>query len=497
MSEAGVPFFNLVDEPWIPVADAGRVSLREIFSERGSDFRALGGNPVQKIAVTKLLLAIAQAAATPKDAAAWDELGPEGMIQACKDYLEKWHDRFWLYHSERPFLQLPAVSVAEVKSYGVVLPDVATGNTTVLTESQVERPFDDAEKALLLITLMGFALGGKKADNSVLLTTGYQGKKKSAKPGPALAYLGLLHSFVVGRSLSETLWLNLITEAELAAWGMFSGGVGCPPWEKMPAGEACPVAEELKTTLIGRLIHLCRFSLLVPEGLHFTEGLQHMNYAEGIYDPTVAADRSKKKIRVLWADPGKRPWRQLPALLGFVKQGGSSFDCFQLRVSLSRARRRVKEFAVWSGGLRVSSNAGEQYVSGSDDFVESEIWLAADYLDETWFSRLQFEMKGLEEVGKQLYGSIRGYFAMLKAEGDKLAAQGGTLFWQQAENRFSDLLEACDLEGGASEDELIVLRRYFAAVARAIFDRCCPADTARQLEAWARSRPRFGNYLKG
>ncbi|MCL5254743.1 MAG: type I-E CRISPR-associated protein Cse1/CasA, partial [Gammaproteobacteria bacterium] len=48
--------FNLVDEPWIPVADYGRVSLRQIFTN--SDYRALGGNPVQKIALLKLLLAV-------------------------------------------------------------------------------------------------------------------------------------------------------------------------------------------------------------------------------------------------------------------------------------------------------------------------------------------------------------------------------------------------------------------------------------------------------
>ena len=37
--------FNLVDEPWIPVVDAVRVSLRQLFSH--PEYRALGGNPVQ------------------------------------------------------------------------------------------------------------------------------------------------------------------------------------------------------------------------------------------------------------------------------------------------------------------------------------------------------------------------------------------------------------------------------------------------------------------
>ena len=48
--------FNLIDEPWLPIVDVGRVSLRQVFSE--PSYRALGGNPVQKIALMKLLLAL-------------------------------------------------------------------------------------------------------------------------------------------------------------------------------------------------------------------------------------------------------------------------------------------------------------------------------------------------------------------------------------------------------------------------------------------------------
>jgi hypothetical protein len=48
--------FNLIDEPWIPVADVGRVSLADLFTN--ADYRALGSTPVQKIALLKFLLAI-------------------------------------------------------------------------------------------------------------------------------------------------------------------------------------------------------------------------------------------------------------------------------------------------------------------------------------------------------------------------------------------------------------------------------------------------------
>lgn len=206
--------FNLVDEPWIPVVDAGKVSLRQIFTN--PHYRALSGNPVQKIALMKLLLAIAQAAYTPKDEPQWRELGAHGLAAHCLTYLEQWYDHFWLY-GEKPFLQMPKIAKATLQNYGVVQIEVSTGNTTILTQTQKESILDHSERALLLIILMGFALGGKKTDNSIILTTGYlgkttdKGKPSSGKPGPAIAHMGLLHSFLLGQNIVGSLWLNLFT----------------------------------------------------------------------------------------------------------------------------------------------------------------------------------------------------------------------------------------------------------------------------------------------
>lgn len=71
--------FNLIDEPWIPIADIGLVSLKQLFSD--GSYRALGGTPVEKIALTKFLLAIAQSACTPENDAKWQQLGANGWQQ--------------------------------------------------------------------------------------------------------------------------------------------------------------------------------------------------------------------------------------------------------------------------------------------------------------------------------------------------------------------------------------------------------------------------------
>lgn len=487
--------FNLIDEAWIPIADHGLASLRDVFSQSG--FKALGGNPVQKIALTKLLLAIAQAAATPQDDEEWAELGALGMAEKCLAYLEQWHDRFWLY-GERPFLQMLAVSKAGLQSYGAVLPWVASGNTTVHTQIQIERGLSDAEKAMLIVVLMGFSLGGKKTDNKVVLSEGYlgknndKGKPSTGKPGSSVGFLGFLHNFLAGKNLCETLWLNLFTFEQVSQIQIYQKGLGKAPWELMPEGEACDTAKDLQLSLMGRLLPLSRFCLLTDEGLHYSEGIGHAGYKEGMIEPSVSCDFSGRDPKVIWVDPERRPWRFLTALLGFLAQSSNQgFDCYQLRFGLRRARLNTDELGIWSGGLRVSSNAGEQYVSGSDDFVESQIMLPNEIIGTNWFANLQLEMTELEQLSKIVYSATLNYYKNQNMEGKNQAGQASHLYWQLCERKFQTLVNICDDARQAKN-----LRKTFAAFANQAYDHYCARETARQLDAWAKNRPNLGHYLK-
>ncbi len=485
--------FNLVDEAWIPIAVSHRVSLMDVFTQPG--LPALGGNAVQKMALLKLLQAIAQAACTPQDELEWKALGSDGLAQRCAAYLTQWHDRFYLY-GEKPFLQMPAIEAAAVQPYGAVLPEVASGNSTVLTQSQKMPTLVDSDKAILLLQLMGFALGGKKTDNSVVLTPGYvgksteKGKPSTGKSGPSVSHLGFLHSVLLGETLQKTIWLNLFTQQDIKNKAMFSQGIGIPPWEAMPAGEACSQANLLQSSLMGRLLPLSRFVLLNEDGLHYSEGIQHLDYKEGMQDPSVAVDTSTKKPRALWTNPDKRPWRELGGLLAFLaQQKAKDFDCWQLQVGISRVQGAVDSFAVWCGGLRVSSNAGEQYVSGTDDMVESQVWLESAVLNEMWFSVLQQELTTMENHAKKLYACTLEYFKQQKNEGKAVAAQATALYWSQCEQEFPNVLNAC----GASDDHIAkreAWKKKSSAAVQSIYNRICPNATARQMEAWAKNRPR-------
>jgi CRISPR system Cascade subunit CasA len=484
--------FNLIDEPWIPVVDEGLVSLKQLFIQ--PNYRALGGNPVHKIALTKLLLAIAQAAYTPSDDENWTRLQPSGLAVQCLAYLDKWHDSFYLY-GEKPFLQMPIledlIKDETPKSFGAgFYPDVLLVNSTILTQTQIEKKLCDAEKAIFVTSIMNFALGGKRIHKNIPpLTPNYPGKTKTAKSSPSLGnYVGYLHSYLVGDSVQETIWLNLLTLEQIQDTKIWKDGLGKCPWEEMPVGENCNIAQRLKNSYMGCLVALSRFVLLKDDGIFYIEGIQYPSHKEGWFEPSISMDR---RLNV-----EKKPWRELTSLLSFLKAvNHNGFDCLQLRFGFQRIKSREKPVGIWSGGLKVRGTSGDQSVKQDDDFIESYVVLPSPYLitgkDSIWFNRLSEEMDELDKLSKIVYGSTFGYFKNQNMESKEQSAQASNLFWQLCERQFQALLDACD-----DVEKVRTLRSVFARYVNKSYDNYCSRDTARQLDAWAKNRPNLSNYLK-
>ena len=476
--------FNLCDEAWIPINTGQSVSLKDVFAQPDLAFPA--GNPVQKIAVFKLLLAIAQAACTPTDEADWEALSPEDFRRRCLEYLDKWHDRFDLY-GERPFLQMPSVSKAKVLPFEALCPEKASGNTTRLTQLQNAVPLTDADKALLLVQTMNFAFGGKKADNSIVLSSGYTGKSKSGRPGPSLGSLGYLHSFALVSGLARSLWLNLMSLEDIRAMQIFPQGPGKAPWEEMPKSEDCEVAEVLRQSLIGRLMPLSRFCLLTEQGMHCTEGLAYNGPKEGGYEPSMTVELGAKEIKPILVNPEKRPWRSLTAILSFMHSGAAGktrFDTRQMAIALGRVGRRAlqDEITIWSGGMRVSAKAGEQYMSGSNDYVESECLLSVSMVVESWYLTFMRQMALLDAMSSALYGAVMGYYQEFKVQGKQRAAQAANRFWLDAEAGFQDLVDACALGEEALKPVHADNQKRFINA----YNEACPHETPRQVIAWVK-----------
>lgn len=514
--------FNLIDEPWIPIADYGRASLKEVFSNK--NFQSLGGNPIQKIAVFKLLLAIAQAAATPENETQWQALGADGLAQKCLAYLDNWYDRFYLY-GEKPFLQMPQVvksieertktwlgkaktagakSAVELtgmpKPFGSgFYPDLPSENNTFLSHTLQERKLDEAEQALFLIGLMNFAFGGKRVEADLTSLGGNKlGNRHTAKAGPSIGgHWGYLHSFVLGESLFESIWLNLLTKKIIEQRPVWSG-LGKAPWESMPESESCERAKEYSTSYMSALVALSRFVFFSDNGIYYLEGISYPNTKDGWFEPSIFLDNSGKDIKVKYVDPEKRPWRELQALLSLKN---NNMECMAVRMGLERAHH-IKLACVWSAGLRVSPSMGDQSVKQSDDFVESSVWLDPSVLDEIAIDVLRNEMEGIESLGSQLKIKVINYLKEFEPKKNskpnpkwgEIANNATNLFWQLCERDFQTLVDNCESDSESNQARQ-KLRRKFASYQRQAYDHYCPNETARQIDAWAHNLPNHSKYL--
>ncbi len=487
--------YNLIDENWIPVSGRGKISLKDLFCD--DTIIGLSGTPVEKISLFKLLLAIAQSACTPNDEDEWKALGKDGMKKKILPYLENHRDCFYLY-GEKPFLQMKAIKDAELKSFGTVQMEIATGNTTVVTEIQKEKVLTDDAKAVLLITLMGFACGGKKVDNSVVLTKGYtlksndKGKPASGKPGPSLGFMGFNHSFFTGASLLESIYINLMSKKLISDMKMYPMGIGSAPWENMPLGEDDEIARNLKSSYMGRLVPLNRFVLFEDNGLHYSEGIFHLGYESLVVDPSVSVDfGAKPKPKVIWITPDKKPWRQLTSLLSFLNVSEQTgFTCLQLSSVYSRLKL-YKSFKIWSGGVKVSYNAGEQYLTGTDDYVESEVEFSSEFFTDAtgFFDNLSYVMEYLETCSKRLYSGVNNYYKDLMVDKSGIPENATFDYWQLCESQFQNVVNSCGED--SSGDEVRALYPIFNKFVYQLYNNYCPRDTARQLESWAKNKPRL------
>lgn len=522
--------FNLIDEPWIPVADHGRVSLKQIFSN--PEYRSLGGNPVQKISLLKLLLAIAQAAATPKDEAGWKALGAAGMAERCIAYLEKWHDRFYLY-GERPFLQMPAIEelikkrtfsktasaktaskIKEAELSGLprgfgagFYPDMPSSNNTMLSHTLFERELIDEDRALFIVSIMNFSFGGKRVEADMKSLGGKDmGSRYSAPAGPSLGgWTGYLHSFVVTGSVVSDVWINLMTHSDIDKAMMWEGGLGRPVWEESPVSESCNVADLYKSSYMATLVAMSRFSLLKNEGIYYMDGINYPSTKDGWFEPSLIIDRHGSEIKTKYVDPEKRPWRELDGFLSFIDgMQNQGFECLSIRNGVERGRDCFPQFAIWAGGLKMSVNSGDQSVKQSDDFVESAVWIESQALDQDWIEQLKIEMSELDSLSGVLWGKVVAYFKSLKADNGKdinktpagkMAKSAKELFWQLCERDFQELVIQCDQTNEAAIQRQ-KLRERFSGYVHQAYDKFCPRETARQLDAWAKCRPNNSKYLK-
>lgn len=234
--------FNLLDEKWILVRKSDctvdELSLTDALLKSHEYVELAGELPTQNVSILRLMLAVLHTVFSryspqgepsplydPDDAAdRWKELWNAGRLpeKPIGDYLASVHDRFWLFHPERPFYQTEAAKIG-----------------TEYTASKLNGAVSESGNKIRLFCgctgVQKSELSYSEAARWLLYVNNYDDTSSKPKgknlPSPGAGWLGKLGLITIrGNNLFETLVYNLILLNHRRnfseAWGP-----ECPAWE--------------------------------------------------------------------------------------------------------------------------------------------------------------------------------------------------------------------------------------------------------------------------
>jgi CRISPR system Cascade subunit CasA len=220
------PSCNLIDEPWIPCIDlqgrAVTLGLGDTLAQAHRLQNIVGDSPLVTAALHRLLLAVIHSALRgPASRRGWADLWQAGCwdMRVLGDYLDRWYNRFDLFHPERPFYQSEDLRVGS-KSIISLIPEMASGNNATLFDHHTEEggeAFRPARAARALVAAQTFGLAGLCNPKHKLYFT-------DAPWARGIVFL------IEGDTLFQTLMLNLLRynqEEPLPA-----GENDAPAWEQ-------------------------------------------------------------------------------------------------------------------------------------------------------------------------------------------------------------------------------------------------------------------------
>lgn len=229
--------FDLTAQRWIPVLKLDGtqedLSLREVFDQAGDLRRILGDLPTQEFALLRLLLAITHdALGGPEDIDDWSEFwANEDCFAPVGSYLEEHRGRFDLLDPQVPFMQTAGLRTAkdEVFSLNRIVADVPNGEPFFTARMPTVDRLTFAEAARWVLHAHAYDTSGIK--------TGVDGdnRAKGGKVYPlGVGWAGNLGGvYAEGRSLRETLLLNLVTSDTN---GLQAEDDDRPAWRRQPCG---------------------------------------------------------------------------------------------------------------------------------------------------------------------------------------------------------------------------------------------------------------------
>lgn len=414
--------FNLLDEKWILVRKSDctvdELSLTDALLKSHEYVELAGELPTQNVSILRLMLAVLhtvfsryspQGEPSPlydSDDAEyrWKELWNAGRLpeKPIRDYLASVHDRFWLFHPDRPFYQTEAAKIG-----------------TEYTASKLNGAVSESGNKIRLFCgctgVQKSELSYSEAARWLLYVNNYDDTSSKPKgknlPSPGAGWLGKLGLITIrGNNLLETLVYNLIL---LNHKRNFSEvwGPECPAWEPDVPNTAeraeIPMPDNLSElyTLQSRRLWLNRddnekvigYNLL---GGDFFEKVDAFIEPMTVWSKVKGNERAGEKFQPRRHDSSVQMWREFS--YAFETAAGSHIPGVVLWT------KYIKQMLPESRKLISFSIASVQY--GDKDFFVNDVFsdsltFHTDLLTEIgehWRAKITDEIKKCDESAAAL-----------------------------------------------------------------------------------------------
>lgn len=302
--------FNLIDQDWILcITNDGELvelGLRDVLRE-AHRLRALHSeNPVINAALMPVLLAILHRVFGPGDTRAWGKLWEKGQFsaEALEAYFAQWHERFDLFHPERPFYQVRDERVKPRSVIHLIQSIANTGTLFTHEDETVGMRLTPAAAARHLVAAQAFR------------TAGLSGLDEKFTDG---TYTRGVLFWAQGKTLYETLMFNLFAYPQERV--MPSKAEDAPAWEVDNPYQSRAVPNGYLDYLTWQSKRI----LLLPEGDGDVVRVHQMTVAPGMaIAPDVKSPQKRyaKKVKegdesmsFLYFNSQKALWRDYYSLL--------------------------------------------------------------------------------------------------------------------------------------------------------------------------------------
>lgn len=431
--------FDLTEEPWIPVRGPGgderELGLRALFREAPDLADLAIAFAPERVAVTRILVAVLQAATRgPSGRAeriAWLD-DPRAVVDGIETYLDRWAERFDLFDEHRPFMQRPVGDDVKDTTVAALRIDWASGNNATLFDHHRDGtpPALSAGSAAraLLTTLLHQPGGGVSVPFN-----------RTDSPGskPLLVL-----------PLGQTLWETLV----LCSPAYDGPDDDVPIWERYDDDHTPDKGGTMPLGWLDRLTWRSRAVRLLP-GVDGTVSAcrihQHLKLADGSLNDAHAAvlRTTGDEPKIVRLSSSKRLWRQADAILRGV--GGPT-----PRSAVDQAVRTLQDRDGHHPQVLVSGLQIDQAKIGD---AQSAVLPVSRALleDEDRIDRVRAAIELAEEASLALGAACGAFHAVLRLELTNAArTQWQQAFWGRIAPFFPRLLRAiADADGEVLPDD--------------------------------------------